>query len=41
LIISNKVVYLQKERDMGIVVFLVLCLNVLGTIGGGSSKWGE
>ena len=25
----------------GVIIFLVLCLNVLGTMTGGNSKWGE
>ena len=25
----------------GVIIFLVLCLNVLGTMAGGNSKWGE
>lgn len=26
---------------VGVIVFLVLCLNVVGTMCGGNSKWGE
>lgn len=39
--ISNKVVYLQKKiKVMGVLIFVVLVLNVIGTMCGGSSNWG-
>ena len=31
----------MKESIMGVIIFLVLCLNVIGMMCGGSSSWGE
>lgn len=28
-------------NDMGVIIFLVLCLDVIGTMCGGGDKWGE
>ena len=30
-----------KIYIMGVIIFLVLCLNVIGMMCGGSSSWGE
>ena len=42
----NNTLLLQHNHKLiiimfGIIVFFVLCLNVLGTMTGGSDRWGE
>ena len=31
----------KRRQSMGVIIFLVLCLNVIGTMCGGNSNWGE
>jgi hypothetical protein len=35
------VIHKTNKTMFGIIVFFVLCLNVLGTMTGGSDRWGE